>query len=893
MVIMKTQKKSSAEEQSIRPAAGRLRIYLGYAAGVGKTYRMLEAARRRQADGVDLVVGVVHTHGRFATNALLGNLERIPRRRGSASEMDTDAILRRRPQLVLVDELAYTNGPGSRHAHRYQDVLELCSAGIDVYATLNIQQLAGLNDVVAKITGVTFRETVPDIVLDNADEIELVDLPIEELQARFAAGNVHISPALQPAADKFFRRGNLAALRELTLRRAADRIDEQMRLYMQRHDIAAIWPANERILVCVSPSPLSERLVRAGRRLARRLNAEWIAVFVETTQQLSSLDQQRVNETLRMAEALGAQTARINGRAVAETVVEFALSRNVTKIIAGKPLRSRWREWLSGGSIIDQIVRQSRDIDVYIIHGDPTPAAPAVTTPVSTASTKNLRGILLTVLLVAAATLVGLPLRPYINPTNLVILFFVAVMLAAVWLGRTPAIIASLLSVLSFDLIFAPPYYILGFDDAEYLLSFLGLLAVGLVISTLTAQAREQELAARRRERQTAALYRLSQKLAAVSRLADVTEAAVTHVRLTFDKEAALLLPEGEGNRWRLQAHTHGFAVGDADTAVADWAYRNGQPAGCHTETLTTAAGTYLPLRSSGRCVGVLVVAFAPGEPPLAVEQQHLLDSFASQIALALEGVQSAEQARQTRLLEETEKLQTALLNAISHDLRTPLAAITGSLSSLREDAALLSPGAQQDLINNAWEEAQRLNRLVGNLLDMTRLESGAMKVVAAPNNVEELVGAALAQMGNRLKERRLRTIIPDHLPFVAIDLVLMVQVVVNLLDNAVKYAPFVETITIQARQVGEREVWLSVADRGPGLPEGKLAQVFDRFFRLTESGAAGTGLGLSIAKGIVEAHHGRVWAENRNGGGAVFTISLPIFIPPARRTAQESAISR
>jgi two-component system sensor histidine kinase KdpD len=865
------------------PTPGRLRIYLGYAAGVGKTYRMLQAARRRQADGVDVVVGVVQTHGRRATNTLLTNLERIPRRRrGDTREMDTDAILQRRPQLVLVDNLAHTNAPGSRHARRYQDVLELCSAGIDVYTTLNIQELASLNDVVATITGVTFRETIPDAVLDNADELELVDLPVEELLERFAAGEVQVSQAVQSAAEKFFRRGNLTALRELALRRAAERIDEQMRLYMQQHDIARVWPVNERILVCVSPSPLSERLVRTGRRLAQRLNAEWIAVYVETTQQLSAADQERVNQTLRMAEALGAQTARINGRAVAETLVQYAISRNVTKIIAGKPLRSRWREWLSGGSIIDQIVRRSREIDVYIIHGDPTPPAPAAAAPATATRTQNVRDITLTLLLVVGATLIGLPLRPHISPTNLVILFFVAVILAAVWLGRTPAIVASLLSVLSFDLIFAPPYYKLGVDDAEYLLSFIGLLAVGLVISTLTAQAREQELAARRRERQTAALFQLSQKLAAVSRLADVTEAAVMHVRLTFDKEAALLLPEGDGAGWRLQSHTSGFVVADADTAVADWTYRHGMPAGCHTETLTDAAGMYLPLRSSGRCMGVLIVAFAAGEPPLAVEQQHLLDSFASQIALALEGAQLADQARQARLLEETEKLQAALLNAISHDLRTPLAAITGALSSLHEDAALLSPGAQQDLIHNAWEEAQRLNRLVGNLLDMTRLESGAMKVVAAPNDVEELVGAALAQMGSRLKSRALRTIMPADLPPVAIDLALMVQVVVNLVDNAVKYAPSYETITIKARQEGAQEVWLAVADRGPGIPEAELAHIFDRFFRLAQTGAAGTGLGLSIAKGIVEAHHGRIWAENRRGGGAVFTIALPIAALPA-----------
>jgi two-component system sensor histidine kinase KdpD len=874
---------------------------------VGKTYGMLEAARLRFLAGIDVVVGFVDTHGRLEMGSLLEDLEFVPLHQidqvpaspyttaGTPRvEMDTDdAILARRPQIAIVDDLAHTTAPGLRHARRYQDVLELLNNGIDVYTTFNINQLESLKDVIVRITGAAVSESVPDYVLDEAYEVVLVDLPIDELIMRLDMGKVAFPPGQEAAWRKLFRPGNLNALREMALRRAAERVDEEMRAYMQQHAILGPWPVTERLLVCVGPSPLSERLVRSTRRLARWLRADWIAVYVETPQSihLSAADQERVARTLHLAEDLGAEVLRLNGNSVAQTVVSYAISRNVTKIVVGKPLRRRWQELLHG-SIVDQILRESQDLDLYVISGISeavqvrtdrqqfSAAAPAAR------QSTDWRAYLLSAGLVGLATLAGLPLRPYIDPTNLVMLYFVAVMVAAIWLGLYPAIVASLLSVIAFDAIFVPPYYTLAFADAEYVLTFVGLLAIGLVISTLTSRAREQELAARTREAQTVALYELSQKLAIVMELPEIAGVAVDHLQATLGHPAALFLTRSEnGNSEELPhllAATPGLPLEKDAFSVADWVCRHGQAAGRYTDTLTNTRGYYLPLRSSARTIGALSIEYTDQDRNLITDERRFLASFASQVALALERAQLVEKARQTRLLEETEKLQTALLNSISHDLRTPLASITGALSSLLEDAALLSEDARTDLLLTAWEESIRLNRLVGNLLDMTRLQSGALKMVCQPNDVEDLVGASLAQMPRRLHGRVVRSKIPPGLPLVDIDLALAVQALVNLIDNALKFTPLDKPIEIEAYAEGEYVV-VAVKDRGPGLPEEDNERLFNKFFRgqasptQENSSVGGTGLGLSIAKGIVEAHGGAIWAANRPGGGAVFSFRLPV----------------
>ena len=868
------------QKEEAQQARGKLKIFLGYVAGVGKTYAMLEAAHQRRAEGQDLIVAYLETHGRPETEALLQGLEliqcqQVDYRGVTLTEPDIDAVLARRPQLVLLDELAHTNAPGSRHAKRYQDVLELLNAGIDVYTTLNIQHLESLNDVVAQITGVTVRETVPDRMLDEAHEIELIDLPIDELLQRLKEGKVYIPDQALRAIHKFFRPGNLSALRELALRRAADRIDEQMRAYMQTHAIAGPWPAGERLLVCVSPSPLSERLVRAARRLAVRLNAEWFAVYVEPPHQtrLSAAGRDRVAHNLQLAESLGAKTFTLTGHSLAEAIVTFAHTRNVTKIVAGKPLRPRWIELLQG-SIVDQIIRHSGDLDIYVISSAPEQPEPGLKR-VAVKPSQPWRQYAWSAGLVAITTLLGFPLRLFVDPINLVMLYLLAVVIAAIRLGRRPAMLASFLSVVAFNYVFVPPYYTYVVSDAQFLLTFAALLVVGIVISTLTAQARDQARAAQRRQAHTAALYELSRDLAAAIAPENIAQIVVTHIGQTLECPAAVLLPQPEKLAPCFTAS--GFTMDNNEQAVAAWGFQHSQPAGRGTDTLAGATNSYLPLKTAQNVVGVLGISVNESADPLMPEQWRLLESFANQTAQAIRRVQLAEEARQSQLLRETEKLQTALLNSISHDLRTPLASITGALSSLRDDAPFLDAAGQTVLINTAWEQADRLNSLVGNLLEMTRLESGAMKVKKEPCDVQDVIGVALSQLSNRLGDRPLNIDVPDDLPPVPMDFVLMAQALVNVIDNALKYSPSDRPVSICAHVTGA-ELEIAVIDQGVGIPEKDLKRVFEKFYRVPHSGGvSGTGLGLSISNGIVEAHGGHIWAKNRAEGGTIVTITLPL----------------
>lgn len=870
------------QDAETRYSRGRLKIFFGYAAGVGKTYAMLRAGLQRQDEGADVVAGVVETHGRAATEQMLERLEGLPSEHTRdvdlrPPELDVDSVLARRPKLVLVDNLAHVNSPGSRHTRRYQDVLELLDSGIDVYTTLNVQHLESLNDVVAQITGIAVHETVPDQVFDEADEIELVDLPVDELLQRLQEGNVNLGEQ-KPTMHRFFRRGNLSALRELTYRRAADRIDEQMRDYMQSHGIAGPWPATERVLVCVGPSPLSARLVRAGRRLAARLNAEWFAVYVETAAHatLSDVERDRLTHTLRLAEELGAKSITLPGRSVAEAITEFARARNVTKVVAGKPVHARWREWLSG-TLVDQIIRHSEDIDVYVISGK---GAADDARPLARAASRAWpwQSYALAVALVILTTLLAIPLRPFIEPTNLAMLYLLAVVVSAIRLGRRPAILSSLLSVVAFDVIFVPPYYTLVVSDAEYIITFAALFIVGIVIGTLAARVRRQVQAGQRREAHMVVLYELSRDLAGAANVQRVARTVVQHVEESLDMRAVVLMRRAESLE---RVHgSIGFRLDEEEHAVASWTFAHCTSAGRYTESFSQARGLYLPLKTAQDVVGVLGVAPIEGgddDGPVPAEQRRLLESFASQAAIAIERSLLVEEARQAHLLQETEKLQTALLNSISHDLRTPLASITGALSSLHDDAGVLSEDARKELIRNAYEEAERLNRLLANLLKMTQLESGALRISKQLHDLEDVIGVVLAQLGRRLRNRKVQLGIAEGLPLAPMDFVLMAQVLVNLVENAHKYSAPGRPLTIRAHQ-REDSLIVEIMDRGPGVPDAEKEHVFEKFYRIRGmEDVGGTGLGLSISRGIVEAHGGRLWIEDREGGGSIFIVTLPL----------------
>jgi len=865
------------QAEEARQARGKLKIFLGYAAGVGKTFAMLEAAHQRQAEGVDVVVGYVETHSRAETEALVSHLEVIPRRAVAyrttvLPEMDVDAVLARRPQLALVDELAHTNAPGSRHPKRYLDVEELLAAGINVYTTMNIQHLESLNDAVAQITGIEVREKVPDSVLDEASEIEVVDLPPPELLQRLQEGKVYVSEQAARAIQKFFRMGNLTALRELALRRAAQRVDEQMRAYMQTRAIPGPWPAGERLLVGISSSPLSERLVRTARRLADELKAEWFAVHVETpgAAGLSQASRDQIARALQLAEELGAKAVTLSGQNVADAILDYARQHNVTKIIAGKPLRPRWIELLRG-SVVDRLILNSGQIDIYVISGA-LEGAPAAS-PSPWRPHRPWQRYLWALVIIAATTLLGAPIHALVSPTNLVMLYLAAVVVAAIYLGRGPAVLAAATGVLAFDFFFVNPRLRLSVDDTEYLLTFAGLFIVSLVISSLAARSREQADAARRGEGQAVVLYELSRDLASAGGLDDILQVVIRHVSQTFGRDSVILLPEGQSLQHR--AFSPGYAPDENELAVATWAFKHGEPAGRGTDTLPAAAGRYIPLKSARGVVGVLGVKPVDPTSHLLPEQRRLLEAFASQAALAIERAELAEQARQAQLSRATEELQAALLNSISHDLRTPLVSITGALSSLEEDGASLEEPAQRSLITMAREEAERLNRLVGNLLDMTRIEAGALRATTEPCDVQEVISAALDRLGRRLDGRPVTVEAPPIL--VPMDFVLIAQVLTNLLDNALKYSQPDTPIDIQAHVV-DGMLEISVLDRGDGVPPEDLERIFGKFYRVQRpTGASGTGLGLAICQGIVEAHRGRIWAQNRPGGGTIVTVALPV----------------
>ena len=867
-----------AQVEEVTAELGKLKIFLGYAAGVGKTYAMLEAARQRKNDGRDVVVGYVESHGRPETDALLVGLEVLPRKEVqyagvSLPEMDIDAVLARRPQIVIVDELAHSNAPGSRHEKRWLDVEEILAAGIDVYSTVNIQHFESLNDVVEQITGITVRETVPDRLLDLAFEIKLIDISPEDLIQRLHEGKVYIPDQAAQAIEKFFRPGNLMALRELSLRRTAARVDDQMRAYMETQSIAGPWPTAERLLVCVSGSPYSEKLIRATCRLAEELKAQWFTVYIETPgggRQVHE-NRERIWRYLRLAESLGAQVATVTATGITDAVMEYASRHNITKIVMGKPHKPRWRELLQP-PIVDRVIRRSGSIDVVIVSFELEPPSETAAAPQQSHPIK-IRGYAVSLALVTTATLLCQLLRPFLEPTNMVMFYLLAVVVASVRLGRKPAIATALLGVLAFDFFFVPPHLTFAVADTQYLLTFLGLFVVGVVISTLVARARERAEVMRSREVQTASLYYLSRDLAASADINAVMKAVVRNVEEALDARVSIFLPEGE--RLEIMAASDGLVLDVKEQVVADWAFRNNHAAGRATDTLVSADLIYLPLQTPANVLGVMGMKLQREQDYHSQDNRRLMDAFATQAAMAIERIRFSHQAEQAQILQARENLERALLNSISHDLRTPLVTVTGVLSSLKEEGAHLSDRAREELLETACDEAERLNRFVGNLLDMTRIEAGAIRLNVEPRDVQDLVGCSLAAIEQRIGDRRIEVRLADDLPLVSVDLVLMTQVLVNLLDNAHKYAPAESVIEIIA---SAEENWLTlvVSDHGPGVPEQDLKRVFDKFYRIpVPEGAGGTGLGLSICKGIVEAHGGKIQAENRLGGGLTIIIRL------------------
>ncbi len=868
-----------AEAQAARASRAKFRIFFGFAPGVGKTYAMLESAHRLRAQGTDVVVGAVETHRRAETEALVAGLPALPLRvthyRGKElAEFDLDGALTRKPTVLLLDELAHSNVPGSRHKKRWQDVLELLEAGIEVHTTLNVQHVESLNDVVAQITQVAVRETVPDLVLERADQIELCDLPPEELLERLAEGKVYLGDQAARASQNFFRKGNLLALRELALRRTAEHVDRDVLAYREEHGVTETWPTSDRILVCVGPAPGSARLVRAARRMAAGLRADWVAAYVDVTG-VAPLDErarQRLAGHLRLAESLGASVVRLTGPRVSDALLEYARRHNVARIVLGKPTHSRLRDFVRG-SLLDEVVRGSGEIDVHVISGD-EPAdesqqarpthnrKPAELRPESYASVLGL---------VALTTAVAFGIRELLPVPDIEMLFLLTVMLAAVWFGRRPALVAAGLSVAAYDFFFVPPRFTFAVADGRYLLTFAMMFAVGLVMSTLTHRVRRQETEAREREERTRALYDLGRDLAAALGAPRIAEVTARHLSQAFAGSAAVFLPDEHGAPTLAASWPHGSQVAEGDLGVVRWVADNGRSAGAGTDTLPGAACLCVPIKTGAEPLGVVALSTAYALQP---DEQGFLDALGRQAGFALDRARLSEQARQAALAAKTEELRSSLLAAVSHDLRTPLAAITGAATALRDEAELPAE-LRGDLLSTICDEAERLERQVSNLLDMTRLESGEVRLKREWVPLEEVVGTALARVERHLASHQVLTDLPAELPLVYIDPILFEQLLVNLLENAAKYTPRGSQVTISAR-AGEDELELHVLDRGPGVPPELSERVFDRFFRASQQGAPGVGLGLSICRAVARAHQGTLELHPRAGGGADFCLRIP-----------------
>ena len=868
------------QAEEARQHQGKFKVFFGANPGVGKTYAMLEAAHEQRRDGIDVVVGVVEAHGRAETEALIDGLEIIPRRaidhRGTVlQEFDLDAALARRPTVILIDELAHSNAPGMRHAKRWQDVQELLKAGITVYTTVNVQHLESLNDVVAQITGVRVRETVPDSVLERADDVELIDLPPDDLLQRLKDGKVYVPEQIQHAIHNFFAKGNLIALRELALRRTAERVDQQMEIYRRDHAVVQTWPAAETILVCVNTKPRGPRLIRAARQMAADLHAKWVVVYVQVPRhlRLPQTERDRLVQTLRLAEQLGAETVTLTGENVAQEILSYARSRNATKIIVGKPIRPVWKEWVFG-SVVSDLVHRSGAIDIYVITGEAGEGEPLVRRSLRRAS--DVGDYLYAVCGVLCATVASWLMFPYFAAANLIMMYLIAVITIAIRFGRGPSAMASVLSVAAFDFFFVPPYFTFTVSDAQYFLTFSVMLVVALVISNLAVRIRQQAELARYREHRTSVLYSMSRDLATHRGTGILAQLAAKHLRDVFDAQVAIFLADAEKRVQLQRGELLFFELNPKESGVAQWVYDHNEGAGLGTDTLPGASALYLPLVASSGAIGV--VAVRPKDPSLLLdpEQLHLLESLVNQVALAIERTRLSDEAQQAHVAAEAERMRSAILSSVSHDLRTPLATISGAASSLAEGREELNAVARQDLARSICREADRLDRLLKNLLDMTQLEAGAVRLNKEWHSLDEIIGAALARLEGRLDGHAVNTVFPTDLPLVFVDGVLLEQVVINLVENAVKYTPPRSTIDLSA-SVRDREVVVEAADRGPGIHPEEESRIFDKFYRGKSAQEGGVGLGLTICRGIVEAHGGRIWTENRSGGGALFRFTIPL----------------
>lgn len=867
---------AALQHDSAREIRGRLKVFLGMCPGVGKTYAMLEAAQRELKAGHDIVIGYIETHGRRETDALTVGLQIVPRkniehRNIALTEMDLDAVLARRPRIALVDELAHTNTPGSRHPKRWQDIKELLDAGIDVFTTCNVQHIESRADTVRQITGAEIRETVPDSVLDTA-EIELIDLPPAELIERLEQGKVYVPERAAAAAKNFFREANLTALRELALRLVADHVGEETQEYHRAQTAAGPWKTGHRLLVAVGASPYSEPLIRWTRRMADSLKCPWLAVHVETSRQLADDAQARLEKNLGLARTLGAEVIATTDEDLAQGILRTAFQHNISQIIVGKPAASNWLEWLRGGRLLRRLTRDSGNIDLHVVRAEKMESVKKKPLWRPRGRTRW-QDYLVVIGAVAAVALLSVLFDPkFTAPRVPGMIFLLTVVLLALFLGRGPVLLAGALSAMVWNYFFLPPRFTLIIQSTEDAILFGLYFVVAIVLGQLVARIRAQEMAERHREERATALYQLSRELAQAGTRDEVVWQLTAEVNRVFNTPAAVLLPGKNG----LAPHPDSpLTLTDKEVNVADWAFQHRQAAGRFTDNLPGSDALHLPLATERGVLGVLSIS-PPGQT-LALAQRDLLEAYARQAALVLDRIALRGAAEQSKLVAESERLSNALLNSISHELRTPLAAITSASNALvqAKDGPL-----QRNMAGEIQEAAARLNRLVGNLLDVTRLESGHVQTKLEWCDIGDLIQTTVRTLERELAGRDLTVEVEPKLPLARLDFTLMQQALSNLLLNAIMHTLRTAALSVRARTEG-KDLVLTVADTGPGLPSELLPRVFDKFVRAPNAPPGGSGLGLAIVKGFVEAQGGRITAENKASGGAIFTIRLPQLESP------------
>ncbi|MBF0152990.1 MAG: DUF4118 domain-containing protein [Magnetococcales bacterium] len=868
--------------ETTREQRGKLKIFFGASPGVGKTYAMLTAARVLQEQGIGVVAGIVETHGRSETAGLLQHIVVLPRRQidykgHRLEEFDLDAALQRKPQLILVDELAHSNAPGSRHPKRWQDIRELLAAGIDVFTTVNVQHIESLNDVIGKITGIRVWERVPDHVIDQADEMVLVDLPPEELLQRLREGKVYLPQQAERAVDNFFRKGNLLVLRELALRRTADRVDGDVRAWRREKSVTTVWPTREAVLVCVGPGPDSEKLVRRAARRANQTGAPWHAIAIETPamQSLPETARVRILGILKLAQEMGAQTASLSGPDPVEVAIGYAREYNLGTVLVG---RDRYRRLPWQHSFAEKLGRLAPDLELLQVARDDEQQNLVVPRPsVQPRGSLHWRPYLLTFLGVALVTAGSAPLHDRLDLANIVMIFLLAVVFTAVLLGRGAAVLAAFLSVAAFDFFFVPPRFAFAVQDAQYLVTFAVMLIVALVVGQLTAGLRFQVAVARQHEQRIRALYVMAKDLSSALNVEQIVDMCQRFIKRGFNAAVAVFIPNREG---RLQLAEGSAELDSIDASIAQWSFDHGQSAGLGTDTLPASKALYVPLKAPARLCGLLVLVpdhAAWGLPP---EQQQLLDTSATLVAIALERIHDALLVRDAQIDMESERLRNALLSAISHDLRTPLTVITGLADAMCMATPPLSE-PHATLVRAIRDEVARTVAMVNNLLDMARMQLGHIALNRDWQTLEEMIGLAMSHCAPLLVQHTVHIDLSVDLPLLDVDTVLMERVFNNLLENAAKHTPPGSIITISARQEGGF-VGVSVRDNGPGLPPGMEQKVFEKFTRgHVESKVTGFGLGLAIVRSIVEAHGGSVRAENLPERGANFLLLLPVGNPP------------